>query len=166
MGFQSGNAEGGEKKNEVFSVVLAFEVGWGQGFGGLILVLLVWCGLGTTVFPSFPYLVFFFLAVFCVKNRGCDDRSMSSRCPVGGFSLHPFLGFKPDKLHPVVFRQFAILGTCVMQQFRDRKPVCILFDSILILPHLSLCFASDRCSQVCTGLLANSICCPLGVGHF
>jgi len=143
-----------------FSAFLSFEVGWGQGFGGLNLVLLAWCVLGTTVFRHFSCLVFFFLAVFCLEKLGCDDRSRLSRCPVGGLILRPFLGFKPDKLHPVVCRQFAILGTCGVQQFRVRKPVCILFCYILILPHLSLCFASDRCSQVCTGLFANPMGCP------
>ena len=187
---------------------------------------LVWSG--DHGFSSFPCVVFFFLAVFCFKNRGYDDRSMRSTCPVVGLILLPFvdwilaktrfakhlgqcfwlfggldflgvglvwcgdhrfcafpclafaffgcrilrfqalgiqiLDFKPDKLHPVVFRQFAILGTCVPQKFRVRTSVCILFCSILILSHLSLCFTPDRCSQVCTGLLTNSICCPIGVG--
>ena len=38
--------------------------------------------------------------------------------------------------------------------------MCVLFRSILILLHLSLCFASDRCSQVCTGFFANPMGCP------
>ena len=105
-------------------------MGWGQGFGGLNLVLLAWRGLRTTVFLHFSCLVVFFLALFCLEKLGCDDRSMLSRCPVGDLILHPFLGFKPDKLHPVVLRQFAILEICVMQQCRVRKPVCILLGYI------------------------------------
>ena len=109
--------------------------------------------------------------VWCGGNRFCALPCLDFALFVGRILRLQVLGiqildFKPDKLHPVVFRHFAIWGTCVPQQFRVRKPVCILFGSILILSHLSLCFAPDRCSQVCTGLLANSICCPLGVGHF
>ena len=44
------------------------------------LVGLVWSG-GDRVL-SFPCLVSFFLAVFCVKNLGCDERSMCFISPV------------------------------------------------------------------------------------
>ena len=144
-----------------FNVFRLFGLGWGQGFGCLNLLLLAWCGLGALIFLLFAScLVFLFFLSFLVEKLGCDDRSVLSRCLAGGLILRPFLGFKPDKLHPVVCRQFAILATCGVQQFRVRKPVCMLFGSILILLHLSLCFASDRCSQVCTGLFANPMGCP------
>ena len=50
---------------------------------------LVWSG--DHGFSSFPFVAFFFLAVFCVKNRGYDDRSMRSTCPVVGLILLPFV---------------------------------------------------------------------------
>ena len=50
IGFQTGNAEGGEKKIKVFRRFWSFDVVWGQGFGGLNLVLLAWCGVGATGF--------------------------------------------------------------------------------------------------------------------
>ena len=58
------------KKIKVFRRFWLFDVGWGQGFGGLNLVLLAWCGLGTTVFRHFLVWCYSFLRFSWWKTLG------------------------------------------------------------------------------------------------
>ena len=81
--------------------------------------------------------------------------------PCWGFDFAPLSGLQTGQVASSCVSAVCNFGDLWCATISGPKTcVCMLFGTILILLNLSLCFASNRCSQVCTGLFANPMGCP------